>query len=77
MLSPPSPDVKLSSKPVGPLSNRDGKEDAALQVIRDNPKLPLGKTVAKLRELGIRRSKSWVGSKRFELLGRGVNVERG
>src|SRR6185369_4810601 len=65
ILKPPGLEVKLNGKPVGTPSNRDGMEQAALQIIHDNPKLSLGKIVAKLREVGIRRSKSWVGNKRF------------
>lgn len=47
-------------------SNRDGKEDAALQVIRDNPKLPIREVVAKLKEMGIQRGKTWVSDRRYE-----------
>jgi hypothetical protein len=53
-------------------ANPDGKEDAALQVIRDNPDLSLSKLVLKLKENGITRGKSWVSEKRYELLHVGV-----
>ena len=53
-------------------ANPDGKEDAALQVIRDNPTLSQKKIALKLKELGIVRSPSWVGNKRFDLLNVGA-----
>jgi len=49
-------------------ANLDGNEDAALQVIRDNPNLAIRKIVLKLKEMGIERKKSWVGEKKYELL---------
>jgi hypothetical protein len=52
---------------LGPKSNADGREDEALQVIRDNPTLSQHKIVAKLRAMGIQRSMSWVGNKRFDM----------
>ncbi len=55
-------------------ADADGKENAAMQVIRDNPTLSQQKIVGKLKELGIKRSKTWVGNKRFELLHVGVHV---
>jgi len=58
-------------------SNIDGKEDQAVQFIRDNPKLSLRKTAQALRELGIKRSDSWVGNKKHELFGTGVQVSVG
>lgn len=58
-------------------ANTDGNEKAALQFIRDNPKLSLSKTVSKLKEMGIKRSKSWVGEKRHELLHTGIKVSIG
>ena len=48
-------------------ANVDGKEEAALQVIRDNPKLGARKIAAKLAELGIKRGPTWVGNKKFDL----------
>jgi hypothetical protein len=68
----PGKHVKLSSRNVGAPGDADGKEEAALQVIRDNPALSLSKTVRKLQEIGIKRSKSWVGNKRYDLLNVGV-----
>jgi Bifunctional DNA primase/polymerase, N-terminal/AAA domain len=55
-------------------ADADGKEDIALQVIRDNPKLSIRKLAAKMKDLGIKRSPSWVGNKRFEVLGVGVKT---
>jgi hypothetical protein len=56
------------------LANLDGKEDAALQVIRDNPTLSVRATVVKLKELGIPRGRTWVGEKQHEVLGKGIPV---
>jgi hypothetical protein len=67
----PGPEVRLSSKATGPKGNSDGREEEALQVIIDNPTLSQQKIVAKLKEMGIKRSASWVGNKRFELLNTG------
>jgi hypothetical protein len=49
-------------------ADADGREAEALQVIKDNPKLSLRLIVYKLKELGIKRGRSWVGNKRFEIL---------
>ncbi len=68
----PGDNVKLSSKAVGSPSNADGNEETALQVIRDNPTLSQRAIALKLKELGIQRSKSWIGDKRYELLHKGV-----
>jgi hypothetical protein len=70
----PDNGVRLNSKNVGAPGNPDGNEEAALQVIRDNPLLSLRGIVLKLKDLGIKRSKSWVGDKRYELLNRGVKT---
>jgi uncharacterized protein YneF (UPF0154 family) len=39
-----------------------------LQVIRDNPNLTQRAIALKLKAMGIKRSKSWIGDKRYELL---------
>jgi len=44
--------------------NTDGKEEVAIQVIRDNPALSLSNIVKKLKEMGIDREKTWVSEKR-------------
>jgi hypothetical protein len=74
IVAPPSAGVILSAKPKGAKGNADGREEEALQVIRDNPALSQPKIVLKLHDLGIERSKSWVGNKRFELLNVGVKT---
>jgi len=53
-------------------ANRDGKEEAALQFMRDNPELTLRKTVQGLKAVGIRRGMTWVRQKRCEINGTGV-----
>jgi hypothetical protein len=55
-------------------ANLDGKEETALQVIRDNPSLSIAKVERKLKEMDIQRSKTWIGNKRFELLNVGVKT---
>jgi hypothetical protein len=70
----PGDHVKLSSKNVGTPGDVDGKEGEALQVIRDNQTLSLSKIVRLLDERGIKRSKSWVGNKRYDLLHAGVKT---
>jgi len=54
------------------VGNADGREEEALQVIRDNPTLSHKKIVLKLAERGIERSPSWVGNKKFDLFNVGV-----
>lgn len=54
-------------------ANRDGKEEQALQFMRDNPKLSLRKVVAGLKAIGIVRGVTWVREKRSELNGGGVH----
>ena len=70
----PGDHVKLNSKAAGAPANVDGMEEMALQVIRDNPDLPVRGIVLKLKEMGIRRSKTWVGDKRYDLLNAGVKT---
>ena len=74
IVAPPSAAVTLTGKTKGAKGNTDGREDEALQVIRDNPTLSHPKIVLKLHDLGIERSRSWVGNKRFDLLKVGVKT---
>jgi hypothetical protein len=60
--------VTLNGKTI---SDRDGHEAEAVQIIKDNPKLSLSKLVARMAEHRIKRSKSWVGNKRADVLHRG------
>jgi hypothetical protein len=61
---PESEGAKMSHKPA---ADKDGREAEALQVIRDNPGLTQAKLVTKLKALGIKRGRSWVGNKKGEL----------
>ncbi len=45
IVAPPSANVDWSTKKVGTKANKDGKEAAALQIIRDNPTLSISKLV--------------------------------
>jgi hypothetical protein len=65
-------DAVLSRRQPGARSNRDGKEDDALTVIRDNPKASVRTLVAMLADVGIKRSLAWVSGKRAEIGGSGV-----
>jgi Bifunctional DNA primase/polymerase, N-terminal/AAA domain/Primase C terminal 1 (PriCT-1) len=67
----PGDHVTLSGRSI---SDRDGNEAEAVQIISDNPNLSLSKLVAKMAEHGIKRSKSWVGNKRADLLHVGVKT---
>jgi len=72
IVAPPSAQVVLNGKPKGTKGNEDGKEELALQVIRDNPELTQRAIVLKLKDMGIKRCKSWVGDKRYDLEHKGV-----
>jgi len=50
------------------VTNVDGNEEKALQVIRDNPGLSARDIATKLKEMRIKRGKSWVNEKRYEIL---------
>jgi hypothetical protein len=75
IVAPPGDHVKLNNGTPGTPRDADGREAEALEVIRDNPTLGVRKVVDILRGLGIKRGKSWVGNKRFDVLGAGVKVE--
>lgn len=47
-------------------ANRDGKDPEALEILRQNPSLSVRAAVAKLKELGITRGKTWVGDRMYE-----------
>jgi hypothetical protein len=74
IVAAPSAAVVLTGKPKGVKGNADGREEEALQVIRDNSSLTIPKIVLKLEERGIIRRNSWVGTKRAEMLKTGVRV---
>jgi len=72
LVAAPGANVVLVGKKKGTVGNADGREEEALQVIRDNPTLSHKKIVLKLAERGIERSPSWVGNKKFDLFNVGV-----
>lgn len=55
--------------------DEDGRGAEAVQVIKENPDLSHAKVAAKLRGLGIQRSRTWVGNKRFDIFGEGTKAE--
>ncbi|MGE5112989.1 MAG: hypothetical protein ACM3JB_19145, partial [Acidobacteriaceae bacterium] len=59
--------VKLQTRR-GAKANTDGKEEAALALLKANPTLSGRLMSALLKESGIQRSKDWVREKRYELL---------
>ena len=61
----------LKSKTSG---NRDGKEDEALQLIRDNPEMSLRQLEAALKAKNIKRGTNWIRLKRAQANGTGVTV---
>ena len=64
----PSDNVRLNSKSAGSPANRDGKEDAAIQILQSNPDMSLREIVEELKKAGIKRGKDWIRSKRLDLL---------
>jgi hypothetical protein len=65
----PGTNVVLNSKKAGAPRDADGREEEALQVIRDNHlTLTVRAIVLKLQEMGIDRKRTWVSDKKFELL---------
>jgi hypothetical protein len=70
-----SPDCRLhfiegSSGAVIKMSNanKDGKDEMALAILRQNPGLSVRDTALKLKEAGIRRGKTWVSDRRYEMI---------
>jgi Bifunctional DNA primase/polymerase, N-terminal/AAA domain/Primase C terminal 1 (PriCT-1) len=57
---------------LGARSNLDGKEPAALAIIRENPDDSIAQLIGKMQETGIERKKTWVSTKRMELRAIGV-----
>ena len=74
IVAPPSAEVVLGNKPKGVKADADGREEEALQVIRDNPTTSLRGVVLELKKRGIKRGKSWVSDKRYEVLHTGVKL---
>jgi hypothetical protein len=48
--------------------NKDGKDDAAIAILKAHPKLSSRESVTLLAENGIKRSRDWVQTRRSELL---------
>jgi len=53
-------------------ANKDGKEEEALQFMRDHPELSIRKMAKALKTAGITRGETWVREKRAEINGTGV-----
>src|SRR5579872_7189061 len=54
------------------LGNRDGKEDAALEIIRMHPGDTIAGILGRLRAAGIQRGRNWVSQKRRGLFATAV-----
>ena len=48
-------------------ANKDGMDDRAVEFLKGNPKMPAREAVVALKAQGIKRGKTWVADKRFEL----------
>ena len=60
----------LATNKAGAKADKDGREAEAMKIIIDNPDTPVRGILLLLKDLGIKRSKTWVGDKRYELLHR-------
>lgn len=69
----PGDDKVLIAK-AGRPGDADRREDEAIQFMRDNPDTSVRDVVRQLKELGIRRGKTWVSDKRYEILHTGVKA---
>jgi hypothetical protein len=58
----------LSPRHRGNKANKDGKDEAAIALIKANPRLSVRKTVELLKGNGIKRGKDWIQNKRFDLM---------
>jgi hypothetical protein len=54
------------------VADRDGKGAEAIRVIQDCPELSVRSLVEKLKEMGIKRGRTWVGEKLSEVKKTGV-----
>lgn len=62
------PDVQVTLKPRRAFAgNKDGMDPAAIEFLKANPKLSVREAVDRLRDMGIKRGKTWVGEQRYEL----------
>jgi len=60
--------VKLAPRHRGNVANKDGKDNAAIELIKANMKLSNAKMAELLKGEGIKRGKDWVRAKRYELI---------
>lgn len=58
----------LAPRRGGNKGNRDGKDSAALEMLKANPKLSNAKMSEMLKEAGIERGQEWVRKKRYALM---------
>jgi hypothetical protein len=56
----------------GAPGNADGREDEAIQAIKDNPEMSQTRIMQMLRSLGIQRSRTWIGNKWFDIYNAGA-----
>lgn len=72
MVTPPDSKVTLSAKSSGKQKDADGRDAEATKVIIDNPEASIRQLGLKMEDLGIKRCKTWISDRRFEVLHRGV-----
>lgn len=75
IVAEPGAHVILNSNAKTFTADKDGKEADAVQFIRDNPNMSVRDVVLNLKEMGIKRAKTWVGEKRYEVLRKGVSTK--
>jgi hypothetical protein len=63
----PGDKVQLSAKPTGPKSDKDGKDEARIEFLRQNPHLSNYEAAALLKKHKMARSPEWVRKKRQEM----------
>ena len=62
-------DVVVALNPrKGNVANKDGRDDAALALLQANPKLSARDSVALLKQHGIKRGKTWVLDRKYEMM---------
>jgi hypothetical protein len=67
-------DAVLSRRSPGVRSDRDGKEDEALAIIREHPEASARTLVSMLADAGVKRGLAWVSGKRADIKARGCSL---
>jgi hypothetical protein len=70
-------DAAITTTPGGNKSDRDGKDEVARAIIKANVTLTVTALIAKLKEMGIDRRKTWVTYQRLDARGTTVRLIEG